>query len=189
MRFSSFFSLHSFPTFSLACLLSRFLVSFFSHTHTHTYSFRLLLGFMDDNSKCDKNALNSISQHILFIIHSLLLLVCLFKCNGIPTKNSKEIVHNIQKKNSYHLDSSIRIFFLYSFYVVLHSIWTANSQINGIKHKQRYDNNSIKSTFLSPGSSSLKRFYRKIALFDAKVETTKCALLYSMHVTGEQEKP
>lgn len=35
------------------------------------------------------------------------------------------------------------------------SIWRADSQINGIKHKHRYDNNSIKSTFDSFFSLSI----------------------------------
>lgn len=116
----------------------------------------------------------------------------------------KEMLHT-QKKSSHHLDFSVHVrlmcvcvyeyflanshSFIHLFFFFLslslrflccHSIWTANSQINGIEHKQRYDNNSIKSTFRSRGIF----FWAPVAtaLFQSR-NYRICSLSYSIHVS------
>lgn len=113
-------------------------------------SFQFLLGFMDDNSKSDKNVLWATFRKTFFIFFSL----------GVPFQVRQNISTMAKTgKNLVSPGFSICIFVFFSYslhflYCLLHSIWTANSQINGIKHKQRYDNISIRNTFLNVQTSS-----------------------------------
>lgn len=64
----------------------------------------------------------------------------------------------------------------------LHQIWTAHSQINGIKHKQRYDNNSIKSTFPILFFISILFLSPSLCVYECVPVPTFFSLLFSFRV-------